>query len=63
MLFLRLHVYDAVQMVALECRRTSVLVSIVSHEHSHPCVNHVYMMYVHTYVYDMHIVVLTYVYM
>ncbi len=55
--------YDAVQMVALECRRTSVLVSIVSHEHSHPCVNHVYMMYVHTYVYDMHIVVLTYVYM
>ena len=34
-----------VQMVALECSRTSVLVSIVSHEHSHLCVNNVYVMY------------------
>ena len=31
-----------VQMV-LEYSKTSVLISIVSHEHSHPCVNNVYM--------------------
>ena len=31
-----------VQMV-LEYCKTSVLVSIASHEHSHPCVNNVYM--------------------
>ena len=51
-----------VQMVALECSRTSVLVSIlsISIEHSHSCF-HVYMMYVRTYIYDA--VILFYVYM
>ena len=39
-----------VLMVALECSRTFVLVSIVCHEHSHPCVNNVYTMYICMYV-------------
>ena len=38
-----------VQMVALECSRTSVLVSFVSHEHTHHVLAMFISMYVRTY--------------